>query len=150
MIEASIQSENKQAIDINRLADIRRKALEQGISVIQILEETGGYTPDELVQQLGQLLHIPVLEMKAIHTLNPAFDRLPFAEAIMHECALFRRDQNYLLAVSNPFSSKLRAWAEERFDMAVEWYLVHPADLTAFLRSKKPCVPWIRYCPPLS
>ncbi len=137
MIEASIQSENKQAIDINRLADIRRKAFEQGISVIQILEETGGYTPDELVQQLGQLLHMPVLEMKAIHALIPAFDRLPFAEAITHECALFRRDQNYLLAVSNPFSSKLRAWAEERFDMAVEWYLVHPADLTAFFTQQE-------------
>lgn len=137
MIEASIQPENKQPIDINRLADIQRKAFEQGISVIQILEDTGGYTPDELVQQLGQLLHIPVLEMKAIHTLNPAFDLLPFAEAIMHECALFRRGQNYLLAVSNPFSSKLRAWAEERFDMAVEWYLVHPADLAAFFAQQE-------------
>ncbi|WP_292993674.1 GspE/PulE family protein [Nitrosomonas sp.] len=137
MIEASIQSGNKQPIDINRLADIRRRAFEQGISVIQILEETGGYTPDELVQQLGKLLHMPVLEMKAIHALIPAFDRLPFAEAIMHECALFCRDQNYLLAVSNPFSSKLRAWAEERFDMAVEWYLVHPADLTAFFTQQE-------------
>jgi len=137
LIEASIQSGNKQPIDINRLADIQRKAFEQGISVIQILEDTGGYTPDELVQQLGQLLHIPVLEMKAIHTLNPAFDLLPFAEAIMHECALFRRGQNCLLAVSNPFSSKLRAWAEERFDMAVEWYLVHPADLTAFFAQQE-------------
>lgn len=137
MIEALIQSGNKQPIDINRLADVRRKAFEQGISVIQILEETGGYTPDELVQQLGKLLHLPVLEMKAIHALIPAFDRLPFAEAIMHECALFCRDQNYLLAVSNPFSSKLRAWAEERFDMAVEWYLVHPADLTAFFTQQE-------------
>ena len=137
MIEASIQSGNKQPIDLSRLADVRRRAFEQGISVIQILEETGGYTPDELVQQLGKLLHMPVLEMKAIHALSPAFDRLPFAEAIMHECVLFRRDQNYLLAVSNPFSSKLRAWAEERFDMAVEWYLVHPADLTAFFTQQE-------------
>ncbi|WP_394807785.1 GspE/PulE family protein [Nitrosomonas sp.] len=137
MIDASIQSGNKQPIDINRLADIRRRAFEQGISVIQILEETGGYTPDELVQQLGKLMHMPVLEMKAIHALIPAFDRLPFAEAIMHECALFRRDQNYFLAVSNPFSSKLRAWAEERFDMAIEWYLVHPADLTAFFAQQE-------------
>ncbi len=137
MIETSIPSGNKQPIDINHLADVRRRAFEQGISVIQILEETGGYTPDELVQQLGQLLHLPVLEMKAIHALSPAFDRLPFAEAIMHECVLFRRDQNYLLAVSNPFSSKLRAWAEERFDMAVEWYLAHPADLTAFFTQQE-------------
>ena len=137
MIEASIQSGNKQPIDLSRLADVRRRAFEQGISVIQILDETGGYTPDELVQQLGKLLHMPVLEMKAIHALSPAFDRLPFAEAIMHECVLFRRDQNYLLAVSNPFSNKLRAWAEERFDMAVEWYLVHPADLTAFFTQQE-------------
>jgi len=137
LIEASIQSGNKQPIDLSRLADVRRRAFEQGISVIQILDETGGYTPDELVQQLGKLLHMPVLEMKAIHALSPAFDRLPFAEAIMHECVLFRRDQNYLLAVSNPFSNKLRAWAEERFDMAVEWYLVHPADLTAFFTQQE-------------
>jgi general secretion pathway protein E len=137
LIEASIQSGNKQPIDLSRLADVRRRAFEQGISVIQILDETGGYTPDELVQQLGKLLHMPVLEMKAIHALSPAFDRLPFAEAIMHECVLFRRDQNYLLAVSNPFSNKIRAWAEERFDMAVEWYLVHPADLTAFFTQQE-------------
>jgi general secretion pathway protein E len=137
LIGASIQSGNKQPIDLSRLADVRRRAFEQGISVIQILDETGGYTPDELVQQLGKLLHMPVLEMKAIHALSPAFDRLPFAEAIMHECVLFRRDQNYLLAVSNPFSNKLRAWAEERFDMAVEWYLVHPADLTAFFTQQE-------------
>ena len=137
MIETAPQSGNKSPIDISRLADARQKALEQGISVIQVLEETSGYTPGELTQQLGQLLHMPVMEMKAIHTLSPAFDRLPFSEAIMHECALFRQDQNYLLAVSNPFSSKLRAWAEERFDVAVEWHLVHPADLTAFFSQQE-------------
>lgn len=137
MIETATQSENKQTIDINRLASARQKAIEQGISVIQLLEETSGYTPVELTQQLGQLLHMPVMEMKAMHALTPAFDRLSFSEAIMHECALFRREKEYLLAVSNPFSSKLRAWAEERFDMAVEWYLVHPADLTAFFAQQE-------------
>ncbi len=137
MIETATQSENKQSIDINRLASARQKAIEQGISVIQLLEETSGYTSAELIQQLGQLLHMPVMEMKTMHALTPAFDRLSFSEAIMHECALFRREKEYLLAVSNPFSSKLRAWAEERFDMAVEWYLVHPADLTAFFAQQE-------------
>ena len=137
MIETALSPESKQPIDINHLAGARQKASDQGISVIQVLEETSGYTPDELTQQLGLLLHMPVMEMKAIHTFSPAFDLLPFAEAIMHECALFRREQDYLLAVSNPFSSKLRAWAEERFDMAVEWHLVHPADLTAFFAQQE-------------
>ncbi|MEI2655643.1 MAG: GspE/PulE family protein [Nitrosomonas sp.] len=124
-------------MDINHLIGMRQKAFEQGISVMQALEETSGYSPDELTQQVGQLLHMPVMEMKAMHALTPAFDRLPFSEAIMHECALFRREQDYLLAVSNPFSNKLRAWVEERFDMALEWHLVHPADLTAFFAQQE-------------
>ncbi|MBS0483910.1 MAG: type II/IV secretion system protein, partial [Proteobacteria bacterium] len=52
-------------------------------------------------------------------------------------CALFHHEQSYLFAVSNPFSSKLRAWAEERFDVAVAWFLVHPADLNAFFTQQE-------------
>ena len=137
MIETTLTSEQKPPINLNDLIGARQRALSQGVSVIQALEDSGSYTPDELTQQLGQLLHMPVLEMKTIHTLTPAFDVLPFAEAISHECALFRRDQNYVLAVSNPFSNKLRAWAEERFDRAVEWHLVHPGDLTAFFAQQE-------------
>lgn len=137
MIEAQAQSVNKPLMEINHLADAQQKALEQNVSVIQVLEEKGGYTPDELMQQLGQLLHMPVLDMKTIHALSPAFDMLSFAEAMMHECVLFRREQDYLLAVSNPFSTKLRAWAEERFAVAAEWYLVHPADLSAFFAQQE-------------
>ena len=137
MIEAQAQSVNKPLMEINYLADAQQKALEQNVSVIQVLEEKGGYTPDELMQQLGQLLHMPVLDMKTIHALSPAFDVLSFAEAMMHECVLFRREQDYLLAVSNPFSTKLRAWAEERFAVAAEWYLVHPADLSAFFAQQE-------------
>ncbi|MBX9916746.1 MAG: GspE/PulE family protein [Nitrosomonas sp.] len=124
-------------MEINHLADAQQKALEQNVSVIQVLEEKGGYAPDELMQQLGQLLHMPVLDMKTIHALSPAFDVLSFAEAMMHECVLFRREQDFLLAVSNPFSTKLRAWAEERFAVAAEWYLVHPADLSAFFAQQE-------------
>ncbi len=136
-METTHISENKPPINLNDLIGARKRALSQGISVIQALEDAGGYTPDELTQQLGQLLHMPALEMKTIHTLTPAFDMLPFAEAIIHECALFRHEQRYLLAVSNPFSHKLRAWAEERFNPPVEWHIVHPGDLTAFFAQQE-------------
>ena len=136
-MDASTQTAHKPYIDLNRLAEIRRKAIAQGVSIIQLLEEDGGFDPDELMQQLGQLMRMPVLEMKTIHALQPAFDILPFSEAMTHECVLFRRDQDYLLATSNPFSGKLRAWAEERVDRAMEWYLVHPADLSAFFSQQE-------------
>lgn len=136
-MDASTQTAHKPYIDLNRLAEIRRKAIAQGVSVIQLLEEDGGFDPDELMQQLGLLMRMPVLEMKTIHAMQPAFDILPFSEAMTHECVLFRRDQDYLLATSNPFSGKLRAWAEERVDRAMEWYLVHPADLSAFFSQQE-------------
>ncbi|PSJ17843.1 GspE/PulE family protein [Nitrosomonas supralitoralis] len=136
-METSVQTASKQPIDLNQLAEIRLKAAAQGVSVFQILEEDSGYAPDELIQQLGQLMHMPVLGMKEIHALQPAFDILPFNEAMRHECVLFHNGQSYLFAISNPFSGKLRAWAEERFDRAVEWYLVHPADLSAFFTQQE-------------
>lgn len=136
-MEASVQTENNRRLDLNRLAEIRHKAAAQGVPVIQLLEDEGGYTPDALMRQLGQLMRMPVLEMKTIHTLQPAFDILPFSEAMAHECVLFRRNRDYVLAVGNPFSGVLRAWAEERLDRAMEWYLVHPADLSAFFSQQE-------------
>lgn len=135
-METSLQTADNPLLDLNRLAGIRRKAAMQNVSVIQILEEEG-FSPDALMQQLGRLMHMPVLEMKAIHTLQPAFDILPFAEALAHECILFHRDRQLVFAISNPFSGKLRSWAEERFDRAVEWHLVHPADLSAFFTQQE-------------
>lgn len=136
-MEASVQTENNRRLDLNRLAEIRHKAAAQGVPVIQLLEDEGGYTPDSLMRQLGQLMRMPVLEMKTIHTLQPAFDILPFSEAMAHECVLFRRNRDYVLAVGNPFSGALRAWAEERLDRTMEWYLVHPADLSAFFSQQE-------------
>lgn len=129
--------DNKPPLDIHRLADARQRAMNQGVSVLQVLEDIDGYAHEDVIQQLGQLLHIPVMDMKDIHTVTPAFDLLPFSEAMINECALFRREQRYLLAMSNPFSNRLRAWAEERFNFAFEWRLVHPADLMAFFAQQE-------------
>lgn len=123
-----MQPTEKLPINANQLSEARQEALKQGISVIKMLEESGGYAPDDLIQELGRLLHIPVLTMEALRVLTPDYDKLPFAEASQHECALFSKDDTHVLAVSDPFSPNLRLWAEERFDVDVTWYLVHPAD----------------------
>ncbi len=132
-----MQPTEKLPINANQLSEARQEALKQGVSVIKVLEESGGYAPDDLIQELGRLLHIPVLSMEALRALTPDFNALPFAEAALHECALFCNDGKYVFAVSDPFSSKLRLWSEERFDMDVIWHLVHPADLTAFFAQQE-------------
>jgi len=70
--------------------------------------------------------------MENLRAFHPAFETLPFNEAVMRECALFRRDKKYILAVGNPFAPNLRSWAEECIEVAAAWHLVHPADLAAF------------------
>ncbi|GJL73186.1 MAG: type II secretion system ATPase PulE [Nitrosomonas sp.] len=137
MTETTTPAPATQPIEINQLGRVRQEALNQGVPVIQILEETYGHSPETLMEQLGRLLRMPVLTMETLRTLDPAFELLPFAEAAKHECALFYKDNEYLLAVSDPFSPKLRSWVEERFDIGVLWHLVHPADLSAFFTQQE-------------
>jgi len=136
-MHAEEAQDTKSALDINYLSQMRQEAIKRGVSVFEMLEEASGYSPHELIQELGRLLHIPAVEMKTIHTLEPAFDILPFSEANKHECVLFKSKDTFLLVISDPFSSRIRLWAEERFTMNVEWRLIHPADLAAFFAQQE-------------
>ncbi len=124
-------------LDPVQLDQARAQAIARGTSLIKVLEETYQGTPDELVAALGEALRMPVLVMEDVHALQPAFDKLPFAQAVKHECVLLQQDQSYLLAVGDPFRHGLRAWAEEYVPVKALWYLVHPADLAAFFAQQE-------------
>jgi general secretion pathway protein E len=137
LIEAATQSPTKTSIDSYRLSQARQQALAQNTSVIKMLEETFGQSSDELMTELSQLLRMPVLRMEDLHELRPAFEILSFSEAVKQECVLFNRHEEYILAVADPFSTHLRAWADEYIAVGVTWYLVHPADLSAFFAQQE-------------
>ena len=124
-------------LDAHRLAAARSEAANRAVPVIGILEETLGCEPEQLIAELGRLLRMPVLTMEKLRASTPAFEILPFSEATKKECVLLRQQGKHILAVSNPFSSSLRAWAEEYIDIPAIWHLVHPADLTAFFSQQE-------------
>jgi general secretion pathway protein E len=66
--------------------------------------------------------------------MAPAFDVLPFAEALERQC-LALRDQNdaLVLVMGDPFDSDLQAWAEQRVPERFCWCLAHSADVAAYL-----------------
>ena len=131
------QSMEKLSINITELGAARKEALKQNVSVIKILEETYETSPDLLIQELGHLLRMPILNMNELRTLSPAFDHLPFSEAVQRECALFSKADKFILALSNPFTPQMQSWIDERFDMGVEVYLVHPSNLAAFFSQQE-------------
>ncbi len=136
-MKATMQSPEKLPLDMQQLGEARREASHRGVPVMNVLEETCGYAPDELMAELGRLLHMPVLTMENLRASDPAFDALPFNEAVKQECALFRREGKYFLAVGNPFSPNLRSWAEEHIAAGATWHLAHPADLAAFFAQQE-------------
>jgi general secretion pathway protein E len=74
------------------------------------------------------------LTMDQLHQLSPAFDLLPFSQAVQKTCIAFRDDTDNLLVVTgDPFVHGLVAWAEDRMPGPFVWCLAHHADVGAFL-----------------
>ena len=124
-------------IDAHQLAEARQEASKRAIPVVAFLEETYGLVPDQVIAELGRLLRMPVLTMESLRAIRPAFEVLSFNEAVTQECALLHNGNGYILAVANPFSLHLRAWAEDRINVPAAWHLVHPADLAAFFSQQE-------------
>jgi general secretion pathway protein E len=147
LIESAALLPEMASIDARQLFEARAEASSRGVPVVRFLEEVHGWAPDALAAELGRLLRMPVLTMENLRALAPAFEKLPFNEAVAQECALFRNGERYVLAVGNPFLPHLRAWVEARIDVPAAWHLVHPANLAAFFPSRnKQCARWTACC----
>ncbi|WP_028989937.1 GspE/PulE family protein [Thermithiobacillus tepidarius DSM 3134] len=117
-----------------QLSQARAEAARSRRRLVAVLEEQLGLPPVEFLRSLGGTLHYPVLDMAALRSLAPAFDLVPYAEALRREClALRNADGEVLLALADPFSPALLDWAEECLGVPFSLQLVHHADLAALL-----------------
>ncbi|MEO8410812.1 MAG: GspE/PulE family protein [Propionivibrio sp.] len=111
-----------------------RAAASDERNLVDVLEERSGLDSADFVRTLGRKMRYPVLDMEALHRLTAAFDVLPFALALQHECLALRDLQGRLrLVTGNPFDTRLCAWAEERIGEEFSWWLAHRADVAAYL-----------------
>jgi general secretion pathway protein E len=118
------------------IASARATAAAAKRRLVDVLEERLRLDPDTFVARLATTLGLGALRMDELRRLPPAFDVLPFSECSQRFCALVRTTAgDLLLAVDDPFSSDLQAWAEERLAGPFAWRLVHRGDLVAFLAS---------------
>jgi general secretion pathway protein E len=117
-----------------QLRECRALALQTKRSVAEVLEEQTGLDAVRFVRTLGGMLHYPVFLMEGLNQLRPAFDALPFAEAMERLCLALRdADERLIVVMSDPFSVELQAWAEQRISTAFSWGLAHRADIAAYL-----------------
>src|SRR4051812_35950287 len=117
------------------IAEARTTAAAAKRRLVDVLEERLGDSPDAFTARLAATLHLPVLAMAELRQAPPAFDLVPFNECAQHGCALLRDGDELWLAIDDPFSGELQAWAEERVGAPFSWCLIHRGDLVAFLAS---------------
>ncbi|WP_332740948.1 GspE/PulE family protein [Hydrogenophaga sp.] len=112
----------------------RASADSQGMGLIDWLDAQSG-SPGEWVSRLAATAQMAALHMDELHALVPAFDLLPYGEALQRECLLMRSAEggDLLLVVGDPFNADLMAWAEERVRQPKQVHLARRADIAAYL-----------------
>lgn len=114
-----------------------RKALKdaalRGVSLTAFLESQGE-EPRALAVRLARSAEVPHLDGHALEALQPAFDAMPYSEAVQRDC-LFLRDGGGagILVVANPFDDSLQAWARERLQQPYLLRVSSRADIEAYL-----------------
>jgi len=105
-----------------------------GKQALQALQEMSGLPAEEFLAELGSAFAYPVLDMGVLREMTPAFDLLPFNQALERECAACRdADGNLWLVFADPLQPALIDWAERRISVAFVAALVLRDDLLAWL-----------------
>lgn len=121
---------------VEQIGAARAQAQRSGRRLLECLIESSGLQPEAFMAELGAAMRYPVLKMDALHAMQPAFDILPFTEALQRECMLFRdAGGSPVFVFADPFNTSLHAWAQERLRQPAAWHLAHHADLAAYLAS---------------
>jgi general secretion pathway protein E len=111
-----------------------RRAAAAGVPMVEALEAECGLSPDVFAYALAHALHLDYASMEVLHGMTPAFDLLPYADAIQRECVLAHGADGVLaLIFSDPFNDALRPWVEYRLRRPLRWMLAHRSEIAAYL-----------------
>jgi general secretion pathway protein E len=120
--------------DAEMIAQARSRAGARGTSLVAALEELAAEPPQAFLARLAATFSYPVASNADLHRWEPAFDLLPFAEALKAQAVLFRDDAGKLrLVFGDPFDAAKTAWGDERIALDFAWTLAHHADIAAWL-----------------
>src|SRR5262245_3035133 len=118
----------------DQIAEARRVAAGTQTSVAAALDELAALPHEVFVAKLSATFRYPAAGIEDLHSWRPAFDLLPFAEAMRAQAILFRDETDALRMVfGDPFATDRLAWGEDRIDAPFTWTLAHHSDVAAYL-----------------
>lgn len=133
LLDISAADQASPSFDALLLQAAGERASSQGERLIVSLEALSELDPASFIQQLGAILHYPVLSSELLFSCRPDFSRVSLAQALKREFLLLHwPDGSEAGVFADPFDDTRLAWIDECLQGA-PLYLVHPADLAGFL-----------------
>jgi general secretion pathway protein E len=102
------------------------------------LEERFSADGDALLAHLSATFRMPAVKVDEMYRCTPAFDVVPYAEAVRRGCVLLRgAKQQLIAAVSDPFDSTTQDWLEERVRAPFSYAVAQRGDIVAYLAKQE-------------
>ena len=111
----------------------RERSQAEGRSVLAVLEEELGLSPERLLQALARALGIAYLDHQSLAALAPAFDLIAYHEAVRHTWVALRDADTVVLVLPDPFDEAREASFAEHAGLPHRLALAPAADIAAFL-----------------
>ena len=126
-------------ISAAQLASARADGRRSGRAPVELLEERLGCERAEFVARLAQALHLPVLTLEQMRAMAPAFDQVPYEEALRRGCVALREPGGALaVALGDPTDEDLQEWLEASVPEAFAHRVAHRLDIAAYLAQQEP------------
>ncbi len=98
-------------LDAAMLARARAQSRQSQRSLVAELEAISGFEPRQLVRALAEPFGLTVMETAEMLSQEPAFDRLPLAQAMARHCVLLRGAGGQVTGViADPFDLDQQTW----------------------------------------
>jgi general secretion pathway protein E len=121
-------------IDAAQVASAREEGAKRGVSPLAALQDSLGLPPAAFLAQLSEAFAYPALDMARLRDMLPAFDLLPFNQALERESLACRDEQGRVWFVfADALNPALEAWAEQRLQTAFIPALALRDDILAWL-----------------
>jgi general secretion pathway protein E len=120
------------------LARARQAGRDSGRRPIELLEEQLGLERDGFVARLAQALGMPALTLEQMRALAPAFEQIPYAEALRRGCVALRAPDGALaVALGDPYDEDLHDWLEASVREPFAYRVAHCLDIAAYLAQQE-------------
>ncbi len=121
-------------ITVQLLRQAADEAAREGGTTLAALESLLALPKPGFLAELGRAFSYPHLDMEQLRGMEPAFDLLPFSQALERECAACRDETGTVWFVfSDPLDPGLPEWAEQRLPQSFRPALALRDDILAWL-----------------